>query len=325
MEFLRPIAFIAALVWFAQAAPVQKTLQGNDCTAAGEYTLCQNLWGADTGVGSQTTSLISTNGNSVSFSTKYQWANSPNNVKSYPNVYHNTAKGMQLQDITSAPSKWQWYYQSASDDLRADVSYDIWTGVPKSGDPASAASSYEIMIWLSNRGSVGGIGNVVADNLELGGHKWTLKHGPNANWDVFSFITAEGDITDFDADLNDFFQYLVNKQGVAKTQYLQAVQVGTEPFTGNAELVISNFSVDVSTGDDQPSGSPAPSATTSKPAPSATKTTSGSSSHAHSSGTASGAPASESSVGSGGQLGARPTGSGRCHLKSRSSPLQRRD
>lgn len=117
------------------------------------------------------------------------------------------------------------------------------------------------MIWLSQRGgcvptkhhyasdtnfltcprfSVGGIGNVVAQNLRVGGHTWTLKHGPNSNWDVFSFITAEGDITDFRADLADFFraspspattqlntqpttpyastEYLVDQQGVAKTQ-----------------------------------------------------------------------------------------------------------
>ncbi|RPD56689.1 concanavalin A-like lectin/glucanase [Lentinus tigrinus ALCF2SS1-7] len=227
-----------------------QTLKGNDCTAAGAYNLCQNLWGADTGVGSQTSTLHSAKGNSVSWSTKYTWSNSPNNVKSYPNLYHNTAKGMQLQDVVSAPTSWQWKYQSASNDLRADVSYDIWFGVPKSGNPASSASSYEIMIWLSSRGGVSGIGNTIVKNLEIGGHKWNLKHGPNSNWDVFSFITAEGDITDFNADLNDFFKYLVDKQGVAKSQYIQAIQTGTEPFTGSADLLIENFSVDVSTKGD---------------------------------------------------------------------------
>ncbi|EIW52482.1 uncharacterized protein TRAVEDRAFT_184689, partial [Trametes versicolor FP-101664 SS1] len=243
MARLCAAGLIASLVHVATA---QTTLQGNDCTAAGVYTLCQNLWGANTGVGSQTTTLISTNGDSASWSTTYQWSQSPDNVKSYPNLYHNTAKGMQLQDIVTAPTNWQWFYKSADSDLRADVSYDLWTGVPQAGDPASAASSYEIMIWLSQRGGVGGIGNVVAQNLRVGGHTWTLKHGPNSNWDVFSFITAEGDITDFRADLADFFQYLVDQQGVAKTQFVQAIQVGTEPFTGAAELVTTNFSVDIS-------------------------------------------------------------------------------
>ncbi|KAI0642890.1 concanavalin A-like lectin/glucanase domain-containing protein [Trametes meyenii] len=275
MDFLRLAGLASALVLLAHFAAGQKTLQGNDCTAAGAYTLCQNLWGANTGVGSQSTTLLSTNGNSVSWSTTYQWSQSPDNVKSYPNVYHNTAKGMQLQDIVTAPTNWQWYYQSASPDLRADVSYDIWFGAPQSGDPASAASSYEIMIWLSQRGGVGGIGNVVAQNLQIGGHTWTLKHGPNSNWDVFSFITAEGDITNFNADLNDFFQYLINAQGVAKTQFIQAIQVGTEPFTGNADLVITNFDVGVTTFQDQSSSS-------SPPQPTPTPTPSHTSSQANS-------------------------------------------
>ena len=43
------------LALFLEALPIpipipgvsaQTTLQGNDCTAAGAYTLCQNLWGA---------------------------------------------------------------------------------------------------------------------------------------------------------------------------------------------------------------------------------------------------------------------------------------
>ncbi|KAJ8457285.1 hypothetical protein ONZ51_g11628 [Trametes cubensis] len=310
MRRVCPAGLLAALGLLVHTACAQKaTLQGNDCTAAGAYTLCQNLWGADTGVGSQTTTLLSFSGNSVSWSTTYQWSQSPDNVKSYPNVGHNTAKGMQvcfltsppeqqdseriakLQDIVSAPTSWQWTYQSASSDLRADVSYDIWTGVPQSGDPASAASSYEIMIWLSNRGGVGGIGNVVAPNIQIGGHTWNLKYGPNSNWNVFSFITAEGDITNFNADLNDFFQYLIDNQGIAKTQYLQAIQTGTEPFTGSATLVINNFSVSVSTTEDQSTSSPNPSISPSPTQASSSKGQSGPSSNASS---ATGANASSS-------------------------------
>ncbi|KAI1789979.1 concanavalin A-like lectin/glucanase [Ganoderma leucocontextum] len=328
-----PAELIAVLAFFLEALPIpgasaQTTLQGNDCTAAGAYTLCQNLWGADTGTGSQTTILRSTSGNSVSWETSYTWANSPDNVKSYPNVYHNTAKGMQLQDIVSAPTSWQWYYQSASNDLRADVSYDIWTGVPQSGDVASSASSYEIMIWLSNRGGIGGIGNVVAQNIQVGGHTWNLKHGPNANWDVFSFITAEGDITNFTSDLNAFFQYLVNNQGVAETQYLQAIQTGTEPFTGSADLVISNFSVDVSTADDatttSSSSSRASTSAHSSGAPS--RTASGSSSSAASATSAAATSIVPQTSGSGpvSNPGVRDAGPRQCRLQLPSSDTLRR-
>ncbi|KAI0687000.1 concanavalin A-like lectin/glucanase domain-containing protein [Earliella scabrosa] len=321
------LAFLGLHAWGVSG---QRTLQGNDCTAAGAYTLCQNLWGADTGVGTQSTTLDSASGNSVAWGTTYTWANSPNNVKSYPNVYHNTAKGMQLQDVVAAPTSWQWRYQSASDDLRADVAYDVWFGVPQSGDVASAASSYEIMIWLSARGGsvsslctvvikraythptttsrvyrVSGIGGVVAQNLQIGGHTWNLRHGPNGNWDVFSFITAEGDITDFRADLNDFFRYLVNEQGVARTQYIQAIQAGTEPFTGSAELVTTNFSVDVSTQETQPSSSNPP-----PPPPASSSSSSSSASRASTTATSSStSSADEAPTDTSSETSAAPTNS----------------
>ncbi|TFK88972.1 glycoside hydrolase family 12 protein [Polyporus arcularius HHB13444] len=282
---LRPAYLLLALVQLRGA--LGQTLQGNDCTAAGAYTLCQNLWGANTGVGSQTTTLNSASGNSVSWETKYTWSNSPNNVKSYPNVYHNTAKGMQLQDIVSAPTSWQWRYQSASDDLAADVSYDIWFGVPKAGDPASPASSYEIMIWLSDRGGY------VSDTTRK--HRIYLQR-PDAGWAGLearscrtsrsrgtpgtsstaqtrtgtcsrsSPLRATSPTSTPTSTSSSVSEYLIDKQGVAKSQYIQAIQTGTEPFTGSADLVIDNFSVDVSTQEDA--------ATTSSAAPSPTSTSS---------------------------------------------------
>ncbi|OJT02178.1 Xyloglucan-specific endo-beta-1,4-glucanase A [Trametes pubescens] len=272
MARLCAAGLIASLVHVAAA---QTTLQGNDCTAAGAYTLCQNLWGA---------------------------------------------------------SKPSFLLRHAS------PGYDLWTGVPQAGDPASAASSYEIMIWLSNRGGVGGIGNVVAQNLRVGGHTWTLKHGPNSNWDVFSFITAEGDITDFRADLADFFQYLVDQQGVAKTQFVQAIQVGTEPFTGAAELVTTNFSVDISTTADQStsaSPSPTPSPTSSQASVSGTPTASSASSKA---GTSSAVPSSNTTVSSSSislapdpqstfapiQVGVRKTSGPQCVLQPPGQTLRKR-
>lgn len=53
-----------------------------DCEAAGEYSLCQNLWGESAGVGSQNSTFLGAVGNSVSWTTSWTWANNPNNVKS---------------------------------------------------------------------------------------------------------------------------------------------------------------------------------------------------------------------------------------------------
>ena len=109
--------------------------------AAGAYQLCQNLWGectyssnhhsqaiadvvihAAAGVGGQNSTLLSTSGNTVSWRTQWTWANAPNNVKSYANLLSTSAKGVQLQNIASAPTAWTWEYESKSDPIRADVS-----------------------------------------------------------------------------------------------------------------------------------------------------------------------------------------------------------
>ena len=50
------------------------------------------------------------------------------------------------------------------------------------------------------------VGSQNTTGINLAGHSWNLWRGPNANWEVLSFVSANGDITDFNADLNDFFR-----------------------------------------------------------------------------------------------------------------------
>ncbi|ETW74780.1 glycoside hydrolase family 12 protein [Heterobasidion irregulare TC 32-1] len=238
--FLLTASFISSLA----AAVTAQTITGAfDCLPAGTFTLCQNLWGRTAGVGSQNSTLISTSGNSISWSTNWTWVDAPNNVKSYANVESSSAKGVQLSAITTAPTTWTWTYETESSGIRADVSYDIWFGSASSGDPASAASSYEIMIWLSGLGGIQPVGSQITTGTQVAGHAWNLWKGPNANWEVLSFVSTDGNIQDFDADLNDFFQYLIDEQGVSSSQFVQAIQTGTEPFTGAANLVTSEYSV----------------------------------------------------------------------------------
>ncbi|KAJ7772073.1 endocellulase [Mycena maculata] len=226
-----------------------QTITGQySCLPAGEFTLCQNLWGELAGVGSQQSTLVGTTSNTVSWSTNWTWANGPDNVKSYANVQSLTASGVQLQNIASAPTSWDWTYETQSTGIRADVSYDIWFGTASSGEPASTASSYEIMIWLSGLGGIQPVGSQITTATPIGNWTWNLWKGPNTNWEVFSFVSATGNLPSWNADLNDFFTYLVQEQGVAPTQYVQAIQSGTEAFEGAANLVTTSFSVSIIPG-----------------------------------------------------------------------------
>lgn len=224
---------------------VGQTISGRlDCIPAGSYNLCQNLWGSASGVGSETSTLIKTSSSGVSWSTNYTWANNPNNVKSYPNLESTVAKGVQLQNIAAANTVWNWTYTTQSSGLRADVAYDVWTGVPSSGGPASTVSSYEIMIWLSGLGGIQPVGSKVTSGISLAGHTWDLWKGPNSNWQVLSFVSTS-EIKNFNANLNEFFKYIVSKQGVPATQYIHSIQAGTEPFTGTANLLTNIYSVSI--------------------------------------------------------------------------------
>ncbi|KAJ6593402.1 endocellulase [Mycena capillaripes] len=232
-------ALAASSLLFTGLSAAQ-TISGQfDCLPAGGFTLCQNLWGKCT------SALLNASTQSVSWTTNYTWANGPNNVKSYANVESVASKGVQLQNIASAPTSWDWSYAAQSTGIRADVAYDIWFGTASSGNPATSASKYEIMIWLSGLGGIQPVGSQITTGTVVANHTWNLWKGPNANWEVLSFVSAAGDLNSFDVDLVDFFTYLVQQQGVAPTQYVQSIQAGTEAFVGTANLVTSAYSVSI--------------------------------------------------------------------------------
>ncbi|CCM01661.1 uncharacterized protein FIBRA_03723 [Fibroporia radiculosa] len=231
-------------------AVAQTTLTGQySCYTDGNYELCNDQWGIDEGTGNQTATFIGLvdGGDAVSWSTTYTWADNENDVKTYANILTVNAYGQALSDISEATTAWSWYYESQSSGLRADVSYDIWTGTNDATAPPTSTTDYEIMIWLSGLGGIQPVGSSIVTGISLEGYDWDLWYGPNSGWDTYSFIPAtSGDsITDFSASLVPFFTYLSDNGYVAETQVLQAVQTGTEAFTGSAELVTSSFSLTV--------------------------------------------------------------------------------
>lgn len=116
------------------------------------------------------------------------------------------------------------------DSLLADVSYDAFLFSEAS---TTGAHDYEIMIWLSALGGAEpiGYGTPIASPT-IGDYTWDLYEGTNTEgtntWTVFSFV-APSEITDFAGDINDFFTYLIDYNGVSSSEYLQTIGAGTEP------------------------------------------------------------------------------------------------
>lgn len=131
-------------------------------------------------------------------------------------------------------------------DIVADVSYDAFI---TSTDSTDVTASYEVMIWLAALGGAGPIsstGYTPIATPTIGGVTWNLFKGPNT-WTVFSFV-ASSEQTDFSGDVMDFFNYLIDNQGMPSDYYLESIAAGTEAFTGSDALfTVSPFSLSLDT------------------------------------------------------------------------------
>ncbi|KAH9987671.1 concanavalin A-like lectin/glucanase domain-containing protein [Xylariaceae sp. FL0662B] len=207
----------------------------------GGYTIYHNNWGAAQATsGQQCTYFSSLDGNSVAWSTSWDWEGGQGQVKSYSNVaLENVNK--QLSAVSSIPSKWSWTY--AGSNRVSDVSYDLWLA-PTSG----GTNAYEIMVWLAADGGAGPIsstGSTIATPA-IAGSSWDLYSGANGDTTVYSFV-AQSTVDDFDGDLMEFFTYLTENEGVESNYYITSLQAGTEPFSGeDAVFTTSAYSISVS-------------------------------------------------------------------------------
>ncbi|KAJ3022899.1 hypothetical protein HKX48_004943 [Thoreauomyces humboldtii] len=208
------------------------------------YVIENNLWGAKSpGVTGWQTTTVDTTSSDVVWSTSYQWAGNNNGVKSYANAARATNLGQQLSSITSIPTQWKWHYPSASSNLVADVSWDLWLSPEANGSGASPSSSYEIMIWLSARGGAGPAGSQVA-TAHIHGAQWKLFKGTVSTWTVYSFVAPE-EYQNYKGNLLPFFTYLIQSQGLPSNHYFVQAQAGTEPFVGSATLQTTSYSMNV--------------------------------------------------------------------------------
>ena len=54
--------------------------------------------------------------------------------------------------------------------------------------------------------SIQPVGSQIDSGVSVAGYSWNLWSGPNSNWQTISFVSADGNINDFSADLNEFFR-----------------------------------------------------------------------------------------------------------------------
>jgi hypothetical protein len=223
--------------------PAQVCGFGDEIHGVDPYWINNNLWGQNTGTGSQCTWSNSLSGSSLSWSTRWNWQGQ-NTVKSYVSVvlgwnfgagYMVPDTGLPVQLSSNATVNTDWSF-SLSGGSNQNVSYDLW--VDPSQNPTQPRC--EIMLWLYQNG-VQPRGMRGAD-VSIDGTSWTLWYDPTGI--TYTFV-RDTNTTSASLNLNDFLQNLENNDGLSSSDYLLSVQAGSEVFTGSGELDVSAYSTTI--------------------------------------------------------------------------------
>ncbi|GAA2478717.1 GH12 family glycosyl hydrolase domain-containing protein [Winogradskya humida] len=233
----------------ATSAPVkgvENCAAGGEITA-GKYWLNNNQWGKDTGTGTQCVTRSSLDGDTLAWSTTWDWTGQQNSVKSYASAvlgWHwgwkagNTGLPVRLSDREPVNADWDFTVKQDTPNTM-NVAYDLWLHDVAEPDWQDQPTD-EIMVWLYHSGGAGPVGTRQA-TVTIGGTSWDLYRG-NIGWNVYSFVrtdNAEGS----DLDLRDFTDDLTARAWLPATKYLSSVQAGTEIFTGSGTLDTDSYSV----------------------------------------------------------------------------------
>ncbi|KAL6715307.1 hypothetical protein ACLMJK_007572 [Lecanora helva] len=247
MHSLTSILSILAVIPCTLSAPSQfKARDGPTCdqytpVQAGPYAVQNDAWGKDSGTGSQCAQIDGLDGGNLAWSTTFTWDGGPNSIKSYANVEAAANTPCKpLNQYHNIPTSWSW---SMSTNIVGDVSYDAFLGDSSCGGPGDP-HKYEVMVWLAKLGTLQPIGSS-QQTVQIGGSTYDLWSGTNDQTGamVFSFV-AGSQVQDFNGDLMDFFNYLVQNNGVDPSLFLTSIQAGTEVATGdNVKFTTSKYTI----------------------------------------------------------------------------------
>ncbi|MEJ2734799.1 MAG: endo-1,4-beta-glucanase [Anaerolineae bacterium] len=216
----------------------------------GKYYLYNNLWGADTGSGSQCLWQSPSDESHIAWGTNWSWTGQSDTIKSYAAVvwgWHwgwkvaNTGLPIQLTALQSLHTTWS-FDLTHTKLSRANVTYDIW--LSENPRPGGENPTAEVMVWLYKTGNIRPIGSkrthVIVEGI--GWDLWKGRH-PVSDWPVCSFVRTTN--TKVEAlDLMSFFRHLVSI-GLSSSIYLLGVEAGAEVFTGEGRLDTTLYSIDM--------------------------------------------------------------------------------
>ncbi|GAA95878.1 glycoside hydrolase family 12 protein [Mixia osmundae IAM 14324] len=232
--------------------PIELSKQWAKQTLCDRYQFQNDLYRSDRAIsGTQTGKVYPCNAKQQAvWSTTWSWEGGKAGIpKSYSNVALVDNMGKPLSSYTTLQTEWSWQYTNATEDVAADIAYDLFLASGMSGTDqgiADETSKLELMIWLSQRGGVQPIGHKTGDVTLLDNdfQIWQGNQTMGGNsWPVVSFVNVGSEhYDDFKGDVMPFFDWIEQTGGLDRTLNLASFQGGVEPVNGTATLLTTAFS-----------------------------------------------------------------------------------
>lgn len=221
---------------------------------AGEYQAQNNTWGKGSLSGwSQCIGLGENSDGTLTARWTWDWLNSGNNVKAYPEIVFGQKPGSATTSA-SLPEQIK-YIETATISFEVtsrysgsgNLAFDIW--LTETSNPSTWGAppiTHEIMIWLDRYGSMSP-GGAWKERVNIDGTEFSVYvgEGYGDGWRYIAFVRTKPQLEAGILELVDFLRYIHDKGLVTGDEYLASIEFGNEVASGTGETIVSRYTVSV--------------------------------------------------------------------------------
>lgn len=221
----------------------------------GQYMVENNTWGSQGVVGwTQCISGTPHGQRGISAHWKWDWKQTGDNVKAYPEVIFGHKPGYPHSTTTLLPAKLNRIQTLVLDyDVHTEregagnMAIDMW--LTHTANPTAFAAppiTHEVMIWLDVFGTMYAGGELV-DKVRINGTLYRVYVGEKfgLGWRYAAFAPNSPMESKASIDLMPFFVYLKNRNLITTEEFLATVNFGNELISGSGETRLNRFAVTV--------------------------------------------------------------------------------
>ena len=218
----------------------------------GVYRAENNTWGKGTLSGwSQCIGLGNNPDGTLVGRWTWDWLNSGNNVKAYPEVIFGQKPGSTTTSpdlptkISSVDELTITYDVTSTYTGSGNIAFDIWlTNTQNPFEWGVPPITHEIMIWLDRYGSMAPGGNWI-ERVEMDGTLYSVYTAENwgDGWRYIAFVQVESKLGAGMLRVGSFMSYLQTKSLVTGEEYMASIEFGNEVATGAGETILNNYAI----------------------------------------------------------------------------------